>query len=232
MHLLRLSLATWFAFGTVSLFFLFWLYKRTARRINTLDKAPIAQYDVQPLASLNDSAVPSFRERRPPRSDDFFWRVARAVAMAAVFALLLVSSTDRPSPLPARLVVQQQEPLRRVVSKAIVMEPQATKTGPNQRTVDAGKTGRRVSAATHRTIVKRTGHSIYESEADMVAPDTVMRYGRRPSVVDAGKTGRRVSAATHRTIVKRTRHSVYESEADMVAPDTVMRYVRQPSVAR
>jgi hypothetical protein len=225
MHFLQLSLATWLALGTVTLFFLFWLYKRTARRINTLDKpaldqdtfqqllaaaytlqeqnrdpvkdseadssrtvslalesAPIAQYDVEPLTSLNDSAVPGSRDRRPPRSDEFFWRVATAVAMAAVFALLLVSSTDRLSPLPARRVVQQQEPLRRVVAtKAIVMEPQATKTRPNQRTVDADKSGRSTPTPTRKT--NPTRHSAYESEADMVAPDTVMRYGRRrPSV--------------------------------------------------
>jgi hypothetical protein len=223
MHLLRSFLVVWIEFGIVTVFFLYWLAKRTARHINRLDKpvlgqdsfqqllaaayalqeqnrypvkevkadssrtvslplesAPIAHHDVQPLASLNYSAVPSFRDRWPPRSDEFFWRVARAVAMAAVFALLLVSSTDRLSPLPAGLVVQQQEPLRRVVSKAIVKRPQATKTGPNQRTVDAGKTGKSKSTSARKRNPAR--HSIYESEADMVAPDTVMHYGRRPSV--------------------------------------------------
>jgi hypothetical protein len=179
MHLLRLSLATWFAFGTVTVFFLFALYKRTAQRINKLDKAPIAQYDVQPLTSLNDLAVPSFRDRRPPRSDDFSWTIPRAVAMAAVFALLFVSSTDRVSTLPAGRVVQQQEPWRRVVTNASVIEPRASKTRPNRRTVDAGKAGKRASAHTRKT--NPTRHSIYESEADMVAPDTVMRYGRRSS---------------------------------------------------
>jgi hypothetical protein len=146
--------------------------------------------DLEPLASLTHSAVPNSRDRRIPRSDEFFWRVARAVAMISLFALLLVSSHDRLSPLPARLeVIQQEVPLRRVLlqsdevgTKTITMEPQATKTGPNEQTVDADKPGKGVPAAAHKKIVNPTRHFTYESEADMVAPDTVVRYGRRPSV--------------------------------------------------
>jgi hypothetical protein len=62
------------------------------------------------------------------------------------------------------------------------MEPQATKRGPDEQTLDAAKSakpGRSVPAAAHKKIVKPTRHSIYESEANMVAPDTVVRYGRR-----------------------------------------------------
>jgi hypothetical protein len=233
MHFLRLLLATWLEIGIVTVFFLFWLCKRTVSRINTLDKPvldqdtfqqllaaaytlqeqnrlpvnetkadssqavslrpkslPMTQSEVEPLASLNASAVPSSRDKRIPRSDEFFWRVATAVAMAALFALLLVTSHDRLSALPARLeVVQQEVPLRRVpplsdgvATKTIIMEPEATKTGPNERKVDADRHGRSAPAPAHKTIVNQTRHSIYESEADMVAPDTVMRYGRRPSV--------------------------------------------------
>lgn len=155
-----------------------------------LESVPMAQSDVEPLASLNDSAVPSSRDRRTPRSDEFFWSVATAVAMAALFALLLVTSLDRLSPLPARLeVVQQEVPFRRflpqsggVATKTIMMEPQATKTGPTERTVDADKPGRSAPTPAHKTIVNPTRHSIYESEADMVAPDTVVRYGRRAAL--------------------------------------------------
>jgi hypothetical protein len=141
----------------------------------------------QPSAHLNGSAVPSSRDRRIPGSDEFFWRVATAVAMASLFALLLVSSHDRLSPLPARLeVIQQEVPLRRVLpqddevgTKTITMEPEATKTGPNEQTLDGDKPGRRVPAAAHKKIANPTRHSTYESEADMVAPDTVVRYSRR-----------------------------------------------------
>jgi hypothetical protein len=227
MHPLRLFFAAWLALGTATVFFLFWLCKRTAERINTLDKpvldqpvldqdtfqqllaaaytlqeqnpqpvketkadssgrvslplgsAPTAQYDAEQLASLNHSVVASPRYRRIPQSDEFFWRVATAAAMATIFAVLLVASTNRLSPLPAGLVVQQQEPLRRVVTKAVVMEPQATKTGPSRRTVDADKSGRIATAPIRKMNLTR--HSIYESEADMVAPDTVMRFGSRPA---------------------------------------------------
>ena len=107
--------------------------------------------------------------------------------MVSLFALFLVTSHDRLSPLPARLeVIQQEVPLRRVLpqsdevgTKTITMEPQATKTGPDEQTLDADKPGRSVPAAAHKKIVNPTRHSIYESEADMVAPDTVVRYSRR-----------------------------------------------------
>jgi hypothetical protein len=230
MHLLRLFLAVWIEFGIVTVFFLYWLAKRTARHINTLDKpvldqdsfqqllaasytlqeqdrplvketkadssqavslrpepVQMADSDLEPSAHLNVSVVPTSRDRRIRRSDEVFWRVATAVAMVSLFALFLVTSHDRFSPLPARLdVIQQEVPLRRVLpqsdevgTKTITMESQATKTGPNERTVDAEKPGRSLPAAAHKKIVNPTRHSIYESEADMVAPDTVVRYSRR-----------------------------------------------------
>ena len=230
MHLLRLFLATWIEFGIVTVFFLYWLAKRTARHINTLDKPVLDQDSFQQLLSAaytlqqknrslvketkgdssqavllrpepvqmahsdleasahpNGSVVPPSRDRRIPGSDQFFWRVATAVAMVSLFALLLVSSHDRLSPLPARLeVIQQEVPLRRVLpqsdevgTKTITMEPQATRTGPNEQTLNADKPGRSVPAAAHKKIVNPPRHSIYESEADMVAPDTVVRYSRR-----------------------------------------------------
>ena len=230
MHLLRLFLATWIEFGIVTVFFLYWLAKRTARHINTLDKpvldqdsfqqllsaaytlqqknrslvketkgdssqavllrpepVQLAHSDLEPSVYLNGSVVPPSRDRRIPGSDQFFWRVATAVAMVSLFALLLVSSHDRLSPLPARLeVIQQEVPLRRVLpqsdevgTKTITMEPQATRTGPNEQTLNADKPGRSVPAAAHKKIVNPPRHSIYESEADMVAPDTVVRYSRR-----------------------------------------------------
>jgi hypothetical protein len=145
----------------------------------------MAQTDLEPLASRSRPAVPNSRDRRIP--DEFFWKVATAIAMISLFALLLVSSHDRLSPLPARLeVIQQEAPFPKalaqsdeVSTKTITMEPQATKIGPNEQTVDAEKPGRSVPAGAHKKIVNVTRHSIYESEADMVAPDTVVRYGRR-----------------------------------------------------
>jgi len=152
---------------------------------------PIAQSVEGPLVSLNDSAVPSSPGRRIPRSNLFFWRVATATVMVALVALLLVSSVDRLLPLPAKLEVPQQEvPFHKVLpqsggaaTKAILTEPQATKTDPSKRTVGADKPGRSEFAPAQKTIVNPARHSLYESEADMVAPDTVVRYGRRRSSV-------------------------------------------------
>jgi hypothetical protein len=147
----------------------------------------MAHSDPEPSAHLNGSAVPTCRDRRIPGSEEFFWRVATAIAMVSLFALLLVTSHNRLSPLPARLeVIQQEVPLRRVLlqcdevgTNTITMEPQATKTGPDEQTLDADKPGRSVPAAAQKKIVNPPRHSIYDSEADMVAPDTVVRYGRR-----------------------------------------------------
>jgi hypothetical protein len=163
--------------------------KADSSRTVSLQPEPVlmAHSDLEPSAHLNGSAVPTSRDRRIPRSDEFFWRVATAVAMISLFALFLVTSHDRLSPLPARLeVIQQEVPLRRVLpqsdavgTKTITMEPPVTKTGPDKQTPNADKPGRSVPAAAHKKIVNPTRHSIYESEADMVAPDTVVRYSRR-----------------------------------------------------
>jgi hypothetical protein len=89
----------------------------------------MAQADLEPLASRTHSPVPNSRDRRIP--DEFFWKVATAIGMISLFALLLISSHDRFSPLPARLEgIQREVPFRRVLAqsdevsaKTITMEP-------------------------------------------------------------------------------------------------------------
>lgn len=233
MHVLRLILAAWLALGIVSVFFFFWLCKRTARGTNIIDKPvldqsmfqqllaaaytlqeqnrlsvketkpdssptvslplaspPMAQYDIEPLAPFNHWAVSHSGSKRTPRGNEFFWRVATAVIVAALFALLLITSVDRLSPLPARLeVVHQEVPFHKVLpqsggaaTKAILTEPHATKIEPNGRKVGGDQPGRSELAPVQKTITNSTRHSLYESEADMVAPDTVVRYGRRAAL--------------------------------------------------
>ena len=203
---------------------------------------PMAQPDVQPLASLNDSAtlpatpaefpnlsrevlaaahfkpaparptqlIPAVQHPVPratmgsrrrvvpgrlSQSNELFWRAATVVAMAGVSALLLGASIDRVSPLPASLalpseLVQQQVPFRRAKRLVtIVMEPKAkTNIGPIEQTVVPDNTtgGSAIPAAAQKTIANQNRvHSAYASEADMVARDTVVRYGPRsaaPSV--------------------------------------------------
>jgi hypothetical protein len=164
--ILRSFLAAWLEFGIISVFFLYWLVKRTTQHVDRLDKPVLDQNtfqqllaaaytlkeqnhslvkeaqadcaqtalltelpvesvlpasDVEQSAPFNTSTVPSSRARtvrRPtPQSEVFFWRIATAIAMAAVSALLLVASSDQLSPLPSQLVlssdvVQQQVPFR------------------------------------------------------------------------------------------------------------------------
>jgi hypothetical protein len=226
MHLLGLFLAAWLVLGIVTIFFLFWLCKRTAQRANTLGRPvldrdefqqllaaantlqeqshfpveetraessravsvrlkslPIANSDVDILPSRNDSIVPN-PHGRLIRSDEFFWKIATAVAMAAVIALLLVTSLDRLSPLPAGLeLVHQEAPSHKIPpqispasAKTSKMQPQITTT---ENSAVVNKPGKSAAAAAHKRIMNRARHSIYESEAGLVAPDTVMRYGRR-----------------------------------------------------
>lgn len=222
MHFLRLFLTAWLALGIATVFLLFWLCKRTARRNNMLD-GPVPdqnmfqrhlgaahtesvprQSDVEPLARSNPSTVLGLHGRmvrRPtPPSDELFWRAATGLAMAAVSALLLVASSDRLSPVPSQLVlpsdvVQQQVPFRRaphivtvptqgggVGIKTVVMERQATKTGPIgiERSVVADRPVAR--SASTRKIVSSKRHSIYEGEGDMVAQDIVVRYERHTAL--------------------------------------------------
>src|SRR5580704_13439769 len=47
MHLLRLFMAVWIEFGIVTVFFLYWLVTRTAKRVNTLDELLSAAYTLQ-----------------------------------------------------------------------------------------------------------------------------------------------------------------------------------------
>jgi hypothetical protein len=86
-----------------------------------------------------------------------FWRVATVVAVAAVVPLLLVGT------------------------KTVVMEPlAAAKTGTTARTVVAEQPPRdRATAysAQKKPIVNPNRAPSYESEADVVAKDTVVRYG-------------------------------------------------------
>jgi hypothetical protein len=162
----------------------------------------LRQSDVEPLAPFNTSTVPSSRARmvrRPtPQSDVSFWRIATAVAIMAAFsALLVVASGDRLSPLPAGLilpseVVQQEVPFRRgipivtdlaqgggVGAKTVVME-QATKTGPTriERSVVANKPLGGTTPASVQKILNPKRYSTYESEGDVIAQDTVVRYTR------------------------------------------------------
>lgn len=159
------------------------------------------QSDVEPLAPFKTSTVPSSRARmvrRPtPQSEVSFWRIATAVAIAAVLALLVVASSDRLSPLPSGLVlpsevVQQKVPFRRgipivtdlaqgggVGAKTVVME-QATKTGPTriERSVVANKPLGGTTPASVQKILNPKRYSTYESEGDVIAQDTVVRYTR------------------------------------------------------
>ena len=126
------------------------------------------------LIPLAQHAVPSGMSIVPYRtvrrrifsSNEWFWRTATVVALAAVLCLLLGASVLRLSPLPGGLslpseVVQQQVPLQRT-------KPTAT-----------------VLASDRKPIVTPNRlDSTYSSEADMVGEDTVVRRNTRVASPD------------------------------------------------
>jgi hypothetical protein len=135
--------------------------------------------------------------RRISQGNELFWRAATVVAMAAVSALL-GASINRFSPLPANLtlpseVLQQQVPFRHAkrimtvpaqgdgVGAKTMMEPPATKSGSIDRTAVGGEAPRRSATVTsaRKTTAVRKRHSTHASETEMVAQDTVVRYGAR-----------------------------------------------------
>jgi hypothetical protein len=165
--------------------------------------APMIQSDLPVLRRDRDAASSSphrVARRRIFQSNELFWRAARVVAMAAVLALLLGGSIDRLSPLPAGLalpqeVLRQQVPFRRekrimtvlaqssgTGSKIAAIEPTAAaNTGPAEPAfvTDQQPETSATPASMPKTIVHSNRHSTYASEADIVAPNAVVRYGVR-----------------------------------------------------
>lgn len=146
------------------------------------------------------------RGRRIARSNRLFWTVATLVAMTAVLTFMLFASVGRLSPLPAELAlpsgISQQpvpfhkaEPMAtaparrsRVGQQPVVTDPQPTANpGPSEQTevAEAPPLKGANPASAEKTIVSPRVRSAYENEADVVAQDTVVRYGtqsaaRRP----------------------------------------------------
>jgi hypothetical protein len=138
------------------------------------DRGPLAleqpgQPESNQLAPLERDVVPTrtsvfHRKSVPSRNalpDDPFWRTATVFAVAAILSLFMGASVHRLSPLPAVLSapsegVQQEAPLR---SSVPVVYDQKPIMAPDR--ID----------------------STYESEADLVAEDTVIRYTRHASGV-------------------------------------------------
>jgi hypothetical protein len=146
-------------------------YTLQAQNDRKLGKKASADYP----ETLHD-AVPRSRHRiasrRVSQSDELFSRVATLTAMAAVSALVLIVSVGRLSPLPSGLeAVQQEVPFRRAVAaKSVVVQPEAARITDGMVEADGQ----------HGTTTNL--HATCESEADVVAPDTVVRYDTRSVV--------------------------------------------------
>jgi hypothetical protein len=169
------------------------------------EPSPIASF--KPLPSKPARVVPpvfsplpsaphaTMLRRRIGRTDEFFWGIATAVAMASVSVLLLGASINHFSPLPAGLAppseaVQRQWPSQRekpitaildrssgVGNEKVATEPDvATEGVPLQRS-SAAQPPRARPTYSHKKTLNRRHHSTHAREADIVAPNTVVRYG-------------------------------------------------------
>lgn len=133
------------------------------------------------------------------QSNELFWTVSTLVAITA---LLLFGSLVRLSPLPAELALPSemaQQPLPFQNSKGMAtaqtsgvgQRPVATdpqrkaNPGPNEQNGLAeqppGIKGVNPASAGRTIVSPNPVRSAYESEADVVAENTVVRYGTRPA---------------------------------------------------
>jgi hypothetical protein len=234
MHLLRWLLMLWLAVGTATLLFLFWLCKRTARLTSTQNKPVLDQNTFQHLLAAAyamqeqngvvtkeakadllttlGEELPSSRDRmvgkRIRQTSEISWRIATAVVIVAVSALLLIPASHRWREVPFRRTLPQSGT---IATKVAMMEPSATKTDPL-----ANGTAPTVQAM----ITKR--HSAHKGEVEIIAHDTVVRYNMATErhVLTDTPTGRALSVR----IVNRKRYFAHQSEDDIVAHDTVVRY--------
>ncbi len=138
-------------------------------------------------------------------SDKVFWRTATVAGVAAVAALLLIASVQPQPPVPASLVQSsgdspQQVPFAKTKRSAAVplrrkksapASPQATQAAAAAVTPAAalnpppanasGVSAGDVTLATAKVKSKPRHRSPYSSEEDVVAKDTVIRYGNPPA---------------------------------------------------
>ena len=138
-------------------------------------------------------------------NDKVFWRTTTVAGLAAIAALLLVASAQHFSPVPAELVqssgdIRQQVPFAKT-KRSVKIQAQTKKVAPASPAVTkveapAAKpvvaveppspgTGAnnlaesKVTLASTKVRSKGRRRSSYSSEADIVAEDTVVRYGDR-----------------------------------------------------
>jgi hypothetical protein len=165
---------------------------------------PVVSLERQPKAAHLARVAYRYRTlgKRLSLTDELFWKAATVVAVAAVSALLSGMTIYRLSPLPSGLavsseVVQQQVPFQRtkrivtvpaqrgaVGTKTVVTEPPTTLRTGSRRTVVADQPPRSwaIPASAQKTTVNpNRPHSTHESEADVVAKDTVVRYSTSPA---------------------------------------------------
>jgi hypothetical protein len=135
--------------------------------------------------------------RRIFSSDKLFWKTATVVSLAAVAVLLTGASLHRFLPLPKGVVWHSEEEPQQVPfdrTKPVHTVPAATKVLTTEAPMAARSATRQpVQPATPSSaptrVVKSKPRRSTHNDADFVAEDTVIRYGkRRATHEDPGKT--------------------------------------------
>ena len=148
-------------------------------------------------------------------SERTFWRTATVAALVAICALVLGASYHRVAPVPAGVVVDEIP----AQSSVPISIPARSNKAQDVRSIPV-RIPRSAPAVKSTAVRERVASHEPEatSEPDVIAPDTVVRYNRRPPAVPARPTKRVVSSA-------------HSSESEVVAEDTVTHFEKVPQIA-
>lgn len=162
----------------------------------------------------NKSAIAIGAVHRRMVSDQrVFWGAAVTVGVFAVFGLLLGAAFHRVSPLPAQVSSEEGQIESLSLPAQNTVSPVIPKTLPQSVSVS-------VSSPLKPASIRKPDR--VENDADLIAPDTVVRYVTRD----------RIAAPKRSAKVARPRTSTHHhADTDVVAEDTVTHFDHPAGVA-
>lgn len=143
-----------------------------------------------------------------------FWRTATVLAVVAVAALVVGGSYHRVSPLPAA-VIGSPAPVEPAPISLPVRMPDVHRQMKSAPARVAEPPLLKSAAARQREPIPRAATK--KGEPDIVAPDTVVRYSKRPA-----------PSAPPKRVISSTHHA---TETEVVAEDTVRHFDKLPAVS-
>jgi hypothetical protein len=171
---------------------------------------------VASAATLAYQAVRVHLNGNRNQNERVFWRTATVAAGIAISALVLGASYHRVSPLPAAMMdgASRVRPVGPVSLPVRMPESHGQIKSIPVRVAPSGPV---LKSASSRQRDPVSGTAASKTETDMVAPDTVVRYNKRPLPTPL-QPPKRVISSTH-----------HSSDSDVVAEDTVTHFEKLPT---